>query len=168
MLAFGLAGGWFISKRALRPIGAISAAAEEISTSNLDRRIDLEATETELADAAARADRTGMFNCPHTAVALAALEKLITRGEIGKTDRVVVISTANGLKFSEFKTAYHTRRLAGVAAKHANPPVELPNDFDAVRRAIEKHSGWGVLLDRLSPTFAPAGEDVRRTLGRPD
>jgi threonine synthase len=97
-----------------------------------------QASETELADAAARADRTGMFNCPHTAVALAALEKLITRGEIRKTDRVVVISTANGLKFSEFKTAYHTRRLAGVAAKHANPPVELPNDFDAVRRAIDR------------------------------
>jgi len=48
VLAIGLVGGWFISKRALRPIGAISAAAEEISVSNLDRRIDLEATETEL------------------------------------------------------------------------------------------------------------------------
>ena len=35
-----------------------------------------QATESELADAAARADRTGMFNCPHTGVALAALEKL--------------------------------------------------------------------------------------------
>jgi threonine synthase len=96
-----------------------------------------QATESELADAAARADRTGMFNCPHTAVALAALEKLVARGEIGKTDRVIVISTANGLKFSEFKTAYHTHRLPGVAARHANPPVELPNDFDAVRRAID-------------------------------
>jgi threonine synthase len=97
-----------------------------------------QATEAELADASARADRTGMFNCPHTAVALAALEKLVTRGEIKKTDRVIVISTANGLKFSEFKTAYHTHRLAGVAAKHANPPVDLPNDFDAVRRAIDQ------------------------------
>jgi threonine synthase len=97
-----------------------------------------QATEAELADAAARADRTGMFNCPHTAVALAALEKLVARGEIRKTDRVIVISTANGLKFSEFKTSYHTHRLAGVAARHANPPVELPNDFDAVRRAIDQ------------------------------
>ena len=48
------------------------------------------------------------------------------------------ISTANGLKFSEFKTAYHTRTLAGINARHANPPVELPNDYDAVRRAIER------------------------------
>jgi threonine synthase len=97
-----------------------------------------QATEDELADAAARADRTGMFNCPHTAVALAALEKLISRGEIDRSERVIVVSTANGLKFSEFKTAYHTRRLEGVTARHANPPVELPDDYDAVRRTIER------------------------------
>jgi threonine synthase len=78
-----------------------------------------------------------MFNCPHTAVALAALEKIVARGEIKRSDRVIVISTANGLKFSEFKTAYHTRTLAGVTPQHANPPVELPNDYDAVRRAID-------------------------------
>ena len=78
-----------------------------------------------------------MFNCPHTGVALAALEKIVARGEIKRSDRVIVISTANGLKFSEFKTAYHTGSLAGVTPRHANPPVELPNDYDAVRRAIE-------------------------------
>ena len=41
-----------------------------------------QATEAELADASAAADRTGMFNCPHTGVALAVLEKLAARGEI--------------------------------------------------------------------------------------
>ena len=30
--------------------------------------------------------------------------------------------------------------LAGVTPRHANPPVELPNDYDAVRRAIENVS----------------------------
>ena len=78
-----------------------------------------------------------MFNCPHTAVALASLEKIVARGEIKRSDRVIVISTANGLKFSEFKTAYHTNNLPGVTPRHANPPVELPNDYDAVRRAID-------------------------------
>jgi len=95
-----------------------------------------QASESELAEASARADRTGMFNCPHTGVALAALEKLVERGEIRSRDRVVVISTANGLKFHEFKTAYHTRQLPG-SLRHANPPVELPNDYDAVRRAVD-------------------------------
>jgi threonine synthase len=36
---------------------------------------------SELADAAAHADRTGMFNCPHTGVALAASLKLIGEGD---------------------------------------------------------------------------------------
>ena len=38
-----------------------------------------QASEAELADEAALADRTGMFNCPHTGVALAALRKLVER-----------------------------------------------------------------------------------------
>jgi threonine synthase len=96
-----------------------------------------QATEAELSEAAARADRTGMFNCPHTGVALAALIKLRDRGQIGPNDRVVVISTANGLKFTDFKVGYHTAALAGVPATRANKPVELPNDYDAVRKAID-------------------------------
>ncbi|ODS52125.1 MAG: threonine synthase [Acidobacteria bacterium SCN 69-37] len=95
-----------------------------------------QASEAELADAAARADLTGMFNCPHTGVALAALEKLVARGDIRRDDRVVVISTAAGLKFAEFKIAYHT--ATGTARRrYANAPIELPNDYDAVRRAID-------------------------------
>ena len=43
----------------------------------------------------------GMFNCPHTGVALAALAKLRDNGTIGKDDRVVVVSTAHGLKFTQ-------------------------------------------------------------------
>jgi threonine synthase len=78
-----------------------------------------------------------MFNCPHTGVALAALLKLEERGVVAPDERVIVISTANGLKFSEFKVGYHRGTLEGVVARHANLPVELPADFDAVRRAID-------------------------------
>jgi len=46
-------------------------------------------SENELANASARADRTGMYTCPHTGVALAALFKLIQRGDVKKDDRVV-------------------------------------------------------------------------------
>ena len=52
--------------------------------------------------------------------------------------RVVVISTAHGLKFSEFKVGYHNSALAGVTPRHANLPVDLPADLDAVRRAIDE------------------------------
>lgn len=97
-----------------------------------------QATESELAEAAARADLTGMFADPHTGVALAVLEKLVKRGEIKAGQRTVVISTANGLKFTEFKVRYHEDHLAeyGVEPKHAQRPIELPADFEAVKRAV--------------------------------
>ena len=97
-----------------------------------------QASEDELADAVARADRTGMYNCPHTGVALAATEKLVQRGLIGKSDRVVVVSTAHGLKFTEFKRSYHMATLDAVTARHANAPIELPADVNAVRRVIDQ------------------------------
>jgi threonine synthase len=90
-----------------------------------------QASEAELADAVARADRTGMFNCPHTGVALACLEKLVKAGTIAPRDRVVVISTAHGLKFTEFKTRYHEGTL-GFPSAHANHPVRMDADPDAV------------------------------------
>jgi threonine synthase len=95
-----------------------------------------QASESELAEAAAAADRTGTFTCPHTGVALAALVKLVQRGEVKKSDRVVVISTANGLKFTDFKVRYHEGRIEGVASAHANKPVALPNDYEAVKRTV--------------------------------
>ena len=80
-----------------------------------------QASEDELADAAARADRTGLYCCPHTGVALAALFKLVERGEIRPQDRVVVISTAHGLKFTDFKVGYHEGTLAGVESAPRQP-----------------------------------------------
>jgi threonine synthase len=95
-----------------------------------------QATEDELANASARGDRTGLFNCPHTGVALAALFKLVDRGVIGAQDRVVVISTAHGLKFTDFKIHYHESRLRDVDSRYANLPVELPADYSQVQETI--------------------------------
>ncbi len=118
-------------------IGNPVSIAKAIRTLKKYQGVVEQASEAELADAAARADRTGMFNCPHTGVALAALVKLVARGEIQARDRVVVISTASGLKFTDFKVRYHERALAGIEPAYANRPVELPNDYDAVRRALD-------------------------------
>jgi threonine synthase len=97
-----------------------------------------QASEEELADASALADRTGMYTCPHTGVALAALLKLRERGDIKPTDRTVVISTAHGLKFSEFKVGYHEGTIQGVNSRFANKPVTLPPDADKVREVLER------------------------------
>ncbi len=96
-----------------------------------------QATEEELADAAALGDRTGMFNCPHTGVALAVLIKLLKAGKIDKSERVVVISTAHGLKFVEMKVQYHQREL-DFPCRYVNQPIELPARLDAVKEALNK------------------------------
>lgn len=97
-----------------------------------------QASEHELANAAARADLTGMYTCPHTGVALAVLFKLVERGVIKRRDRVVVISTAHGLKFTQFKTGYHEDTLPEVEALRANPPVYLPADARVVQEVINR------------------------------
>ncbi len=105
-----------------------------------------QATEEELANAAALGDRTGMFNCPHTGVALAVLIKLLKAGKIDRAERVVVISTAHGLKFVEMKVKYHQRQLQ-FPAQHANQPIELPARLEAVKEALHQ------ALEQRSPTL---------------
>jgi threonine synthase len=120
-------------------IGKPISVAKAIKTLKDFDGVVEQASETELADAAARADRAGMFNCPHTGVALAALEKLIAAETIKKSERVVVISTASGLKFTDFKVGYHESKLAAVpVAKHANVPIELPNEYGKVRDQVRR------------------------------
>jgi threonine synthase len=77
-----------------------------------------------------------MFNCPHTGVALAALIKLLKAGRIDRSERVVVISTAHGLKFTDFKVRYHESAF-DFPSLHANPPIELPARVDAVKEALQ-------------------------------
>jgi len=79
-----------------------------------------------------------MYTCPHTGVALAVLFKLVARGVIRSKERVVVISTAHGLKFTDFKVGYHAGRLEQIQAMRRNPPIELPPDAGSVKEAIAR------------------------------
>ena len=102
-----------------------------------------------MANACARADRKGLFTCPHTGVALAALAKLVAAGKIERDSRVIVISTAHGLKFPDFKVQYHENQLRefGVDPDHRNMPVEVDADYEAVKSAV---------LSRLESSQRPA------------
>ncbi len=111
-----------------------------------DGRVE-QANEQELADACAWADRTGLFNCPHTGVALAGLIKFVKRGEVKPGDRVVVVSTAHGLKFGNVKADYHAGSLPNITPTYANPPIHLPAQptavYDAVMHHVERSSLQG-------------------------
>ena len=127
------------------PIAARPTVASAIQIGNpvsIEKAVDAlrrydgvveQASETEIVEACASADRTGLFNCPHTGVALVAMQKLVRRGLIRSSDRVVVISTAHGLKFTDVKLDYHRMELAGLTPEFPNPPIELPATYQDVR-----------------------------------
>lgn len=98
-----------------------------------------QASEQELADAAALVDKTGTFNCPHTGVALAVFLKLHEKKLFDPKDKVVIISTAHGLKFVEFKIGYHKKELEGITPDYPNQPIELPNEYNKVVDAINRN-----------------------------
>ena len=49
---------------------------------------------------------------------------------------MVVISTAHGLKFTDFKKDYHEGKIEGVQSRYANLPVQLPADIDKIKGVI--------------------------------
>jgi len=112
-------------KKAIRVLKALDGVVEQVG-------------EEELADASALADQSGLFVCPQTGVALGAFLKLTEKGEIKPKDHVVVISTAHGLKFVDFKVRYHERRLSGVSSRFANIPHEVEANLAAIRTVLDQ------------------------------
>ena len=117
-------------------IGNPVSAPRAIQALEQMRGVVEQASENELADACARADRSGLYADPHTGVAIACAKKLRERGTIGSNERVVVVSTASALKFTEFKLGYHERKLPDVTSDLANTPIALPADVETVVRAL--------------------------------
>ncbi len=97
-----------------------------------------QASENELANAAALADRTGLLCCPHTGVALAVLYKLVQRKQIDPQAQVVVISTANALKFADFQIRYHQKKLPEVTSHFSNSPIDLKPEYNILHDALFK------------------------------
>ena len=94
-------------------------------------------SEAELADAAAFGDGFGLFNDPQTGVALGVTRKLIASGEIERDARIVVISTAHGLKFTDFKLRVHRGEVARTDPALRNLPIDVSADIDEVRRVLD-------------------------------
>ncbi|HPM78608.1 MAG TPA: threonine synthase [bacterium] len=100
-----------------------------------------EATETELMDAKALADRCGVAVCPNSGVALAGLRQLRAQKIIEDDQTVVAIMTAHGLKFSQVGVDYHTGALPALPPQHSNAPLVLPADMAAIVDALHLENG---------------------------
>lgn len=64
------------------------------------------AEENDLNEAVAVCGRDGIFVCPQTGIALAGIREAVLRGTVKKTDTIVAVSTATGLKFTESATRH--------------------------------------------------------------
>ena len=92
-------------------------------------------TEDALARTAREADASGLYVCPHTAVALAATREALDDGVIQRGQTVAVVATAHGLKFTEFKTAAIEDRIPEASLGGATTPIRVPHDYTAVKDA---------------------------------
>jgi threonine synthase len=128
-----------VAKPTLASAIRIGAPVSHDKAARVIRQFDgvvAEASEAELMEAKALADRCGLAVCPNSGVALAGLRKLRADKTIADGDTVVVIATAHGAKFSQIGVDYHTGRLPGLPPKQPNPPTVLPADIAAIRRAL--------------------------------
>lgn len=97
--------------------------------------------EGELLDAQALLGRAGIQACPNSGVAVAGLRRLLSDGVIRRDEKVVVILTAHGAKFSAVSLAYHRSEIEGITPSWANPPERLPADARSVAEALGIEAG---------------------------
>jgi threonine synthase len=93
-------------------------------------------SEQEILDAKALVDASGVYICPNSATAVAGFLKARAASLIAADERVVIVATAHGCKFSQTTIDYHTGRLPGITPHRANRVMELEADAGAVERVL--------------------------------
>ncbi len=105
-------------------------------------------TDQEILDAKAQIGSHGMGCEPASAASFAGLKKLRSQQIIAPSDRVVCVLTGHQLKDPDATVAYHSGDAEMFAKKlgargiesvrHANHPVRVANDTDAIVDVIQK------------------------------
>ena len=95
------------------------------------------ASEQEIHDAKALVDSDGVYICPNSATAVAGFLKARAEGIIGRDERVVIVATAHGCKFSNATIGYHGPGLPGIVPGRANRVVEIEAEPRALERLLE-------------------------------
>ncbi|MFH1731672.1 MAG: threonine synthase [Planctomycetota bacterium] len=98
-----------------------------------------QASETEIMDAKAIIDRSGVPACPNSAAAVAGLRKLRDKDVVTKSDKVVVVLSAHGSKFSGAANDYYLDEQS----EFSNLPVTVEPTADAVEEALAAHPSAG-------------------------
>ena len=112
-------------RKSLRGIHATDGVVEEVS-------------DQEILDAKAKVDAAGIGAEPASCASIAGLKRLVAKGTVRKSDRVVAILTGHVLKDPDATVRYHQGTLDGIRSTHANPPVASAATFEAVVAAMDR------------------------------
>ncbi len=92
----------------------------------------LAVTDEEICDAKALIGKHGLGCEPASAATIAGLKHLLAEGTIGKDERVACVLTGHVLKDPNVTVNYHKDNQG----EFSNPPVEAPNDLNAIIKLI--------------------------------
>ena len=110
--------------KALRSLDALGGVVRQV-------------TDEAILDAKALVGRYGYGCEPASAASVAGLGLLLEEQVIAPTDRVVCILTGHALKDPDATVRYHAHGgRDDVAAPHANPPVQVPAEIEAIEEVL--------------------------------
>ena len=112
-------------KKSLRGIEATDGVVEQV-------------TDQEILDAKAKVDGAGIGAEPASCATVAGLRKLVSNGTIDPGATVCGILTGHLLKDPDVVVAYHTRGIGGIESNHANRPISVPDDLDAILAELRR------------------------------
>jgi threonine synthase len=107
-------------KKCLRAIDICSGVVREV-------------TDGEICDAKALIGKYGLGCEPASAATIAGLKHLLAEGIVEKDSRVACVLTGHALKDPNVTVNYHKEKQG----QFSNPPIEAPNDLDAIIKLIK-------------------------------
>jgi threonine synthase len=101
-------------------------------------------SDTEIMNAKAVVDASGVGCEPASAASVAGAKKLREAGVIDPDEEVVCILTGNLLKDPENTVKYHLGEMASIDARHMNRPVKVEPDVGSIERLLRQPNGQPV------------------------
>jgi len=112
-------------KKSMRGLQALDGVVEQVS-------------DQEIMDAKAHVDAAGIGAEPASCATIAGLRKLVENGTIDPDSTVCGILTGNLLKDPDAVVGYHKGTLSGIDSPHANAPVSVSDDLDAILAELRR------------------------------
>jgi threonine synthase len=98
-------------------------------------------SDTEIMNAKAVVDASGVGCEPASAASVAGAKKLREAGVIGPDEEVVCVLTGNLLKDPENTVKYHLGELASIDARLMNRPVKVDPDVGSIEQLLRQSNG---------------------------